>query len=386
MPSAPSCCRARPPRARSPTPCCRCSTRTARRRGVSAPVSRKCGSGSAPRGRRTAWRSWPRSCCGEAALGRAARGRDRTRARPIAGRDLAHPCARRRAPVGAAEGAAAVRVRAMAQSHSALAVPPPARGRRAAHQPAPRRRLPGGSGPALGLPLGARLHQPGRRCRTARHRAGAAGGRGGGGDARRAARPRRAGATRRGGRGAARGRPLASDRRPAVLSVVAPHVGPHVYPQALRHGGGRVRPGGGGRRGQGGAAPGDDGRRGRPPRGDAPGMRRHSFHRLARWLWQSRGLPARTVRGVLLPLSVLYGAVVWVRAVLYRVGLLTAQPLPLPAVAVGNRAVGGAGQTPPPAWIATFYATRGRGPGILLRGYGGDETRVHERLVPGAVV
>ena len=115
-------------------------------------------------------------------------------------------------------------------------------------------------------------------------------------------------------------------------------------------------------------------------------MRRHSLHRLARWLWQSRGLPARTVRGVLLPLSVLYGAVVWVRAVLYRVGLLTAQPLPLPAVAVGNRAVGGAGKTPLAAWIATFYATRGRVPGILLRGYGGDETRVHERLVPGAVV
>ena len=115
-------------------------------------------------------------------------------------------------------------------------------------------------------------------------------------------------------------------------------------------------------------------------------MRQHPLHRLARWLWQSRNALARTVRAALLPLSALYGAVVWVRAALYRVGLLTPRPLPLPSVAVGNRAVGGAGKTPLAAWIAAFYAARGRTPGILLRGHGGDEPRVHERLVPGAVV
>ena len=115
-------------------------------------------------------------------------------------------------------------------------------------------------------------------------------------------------------------------------------------------------------------------------------MRLDPLHHLARWLWHSRGLPARGARVALLPLSALYGAVVWTRAALYRVGLLTPRRLPLPAVAVGNRAVGGAGKTPLAAWIAAFYAARGRVPGILLRGYGGDEPRVHERLVPGAVV
>ncbi len=115
-------------------------------------------------------------------------------------------------------------------------------------------------------------------------------------------------------------------------------------------------------------------------------MRQQPLHRLARWLWQSRNPLARTIRAALLPLSALYGAVVWVRAALYRVGVLTPRPLPLPAVAVGNRAVGGAGKTPLAAWIAEFYTARGRVPGILLRGYGGDEARVHERLVPGAVV
>jgi tetraacyldisaccharide 4'-kinase len=48
--------------------------------------------------------------------------------------------------------------------------------------------------------------------------------------------------------------------------------------------------------------------------------------------------------------------------------------------------VGGTGKTPLVAWIAEHCLARGRKPGILLRGYGGDEPLVHERLVPGAVV
>jgi len=74
------------------------------------------------------------------------------------------------------------------------------------------------------------------------------------------------------------------------------------------------------------------------------------------------------------------------RAAAYRRGWLATKRLPLPAVAVGNLAVGGAGKTPLAAWVAAFYAQRGLRPGILLRGYGADEHRVHERLVPRAVV
>jgi tetraacyldisaccharide 4'-kinase len=97
-------------------------------------------------------------------------------------------------------------------------------------------------------------------------------------------------------------------------------------------------------------------------------------------------LTARLARGALLPLAALYRAVVVTRAAAYRRGWLAARPLPLPTVAVGNLAVGGAGKTPFAAWVAGFYAKKGLRPGILLRGYGGDEHRVHERLVPGAVV
>jgi tetraacyldisaccharide 4'-kinase len=60
--------------------------------------------------------------------------------------------------------------------------------------------------------------------------------------------------------------------------------------------------------------------------------------------------------------------------------------LPLPSVAVGNLTVGGSGKTPIAIWIARHYAARGITPGILLRGYGDDETLVHERAVPEAKV
>ena len=109
-------------------------------------------------------------------------------------------------------------------------------------------------------------------------------------------------------------------------------------------------------------------------------------HRVARWLWWNRGAPARAARGVLLPFAFLYRTVMVTRATAYRRGWLRQRRLPLPAVAVGNLSVGGAGKTPLAAWIAAFFDRRGMKPGILLRGHGGDEARVHARLVPGAIV
>ena len=109
-------------------------------------------------------------------------------------------------------------------------------------------------------------------------------------------------------------------------------------------------------------------------------------HRVAHWLWWSRGVPARIARGALIPFALVYRSVMALRAAAYRRGWLHQQRLPLPTVAVGNLAIGGAGKTPLAAWIAAQFARRGAKPGILLRGYGGDEQRVHERLVPGAVV
>jgi len=111
-----------------------------------------------------------------------------------------------------------------------------------------------------------------------------------------------------------------------------------------------------------------------------------SAQRIAQWIWWSGAAPARAARGVLLPVAFLYRTIMSARASAYSRGWLRQRPLPLPAIAVGNLAVGGAGKTPLAAWIAAFFASRGVKPGVLLRGYRGDEQAVHQRLVPDAVV
>jgi len=114
--------------------------------------------------------------------------------------------------------------------------------------------------------------------------------------------------------------------------------------------------------------------------------RRGDTHRMVRWLWTSRRPDARLARLALLPVSGLWHGAMAARGLAYRQGWLAVQDLPLPAVAVGNLTVGGSGKTPIAIWIARHYVSRGLVPGILLRGYGRDETLVHRHAVPEAVV
>jgi tetraacyldisaccharide 4'-kinase len=114
--------------------------------------------------------------------------------------------------------------------------------------------------------------------------------------------------------------------------------------------------------------------------------RRGDTHRVMRWLWTSRRADARLARLALLPVSGLWRVAVGARRTAYRQGWLPVHDLPLPSVAVGNLTVGGSGKTPIAIWIARHYVARGLRPGILLRGYGGDETLVHQHSVPEAIV
>lgn len=114
--------------------------------------------------------------------------------------------------------------------------------------------------------------------------------------------------------------------------------------------------------------------------------RRGDRHRLIRWLWTSRRLDARAARAALVPVSLLWKGAMSLRALAFRRGWLASHPLGLPSVAVGNLTVGGSGKTPIAGWIARHYVSRGLVPGILLRGYGGDEARLHAEEVPEAVV
>lgn len=104
------------------------------------------------------------------------------------------------------------------------------------------------------------------------------------------------------------------------------------------------------------------------------------------WLWGNRSLRARLTRFSLLPPSIMYRLGMAVRTKAYGIGLLATRSAPVPIVAVGNLTVGGSGKTPMTSWIARWYADRGLQPGIVLRGYGGDEAHVHRLLVESAIV
>ncbi len=75
--------------------------------------------------------------------------------------------------------------------------------------------------------------------------------------------------------------------------------------------------------------------------------------------------------GLLLPLSWLFGLVVWIRRALYRFGLKKTHHFSIPVIVVGNITVGGTGKTPFVIWLANFLKTQGFRPGIVSRGYGG---------------
>ena len=114
--------------------------------------------------------------------------------------------------------------------------------------------------------------------------------------------------------------------------------------------------------------------------------RRGDAHRLIRWLWTSRRTDARLARLCLLPFAGVWRLGVAARNLGFDRKWLPVRDLPLPAVGVGNLTVGGSGKTPIASWIAAHYASRGLVPGVLLRGYGGDEVLVHRRQVPSARV
>ena len=73
----------------------------------------------------------------------------------------------------------------------------------------------------------------------------------------------------------------------------------------------------------------------------------------------------------LLPLSVLFGALVKLRRAAYRLRLLPARRFAVPVLVVGNITVGGTGKTPLVIWLADYLRSHGWSPGIVSRGYGG---------------
>ena len=100
-------------------------------------------------------------------------------------------------------------------------------------------------------------------------------------------------------------------------------------------------------------------------------------------VWTGRGKRARAIRTLLAPAAALYGAVIATRGKLYDSGILRATGFSVPVLSIGNLSVGGTGKTPVAAWFARRFSEKGAAPAIVLRGYGGDEVIVHERLNEG---
>ncbi len=103
-------------------------------------------------------------------------------------------------------------------------------------------------------------------------------------------------------------------------------------------------------------------------------------------VWTGRGKLARAIRASLTPAEALYGAVIATRGKLYDWGIFRATEFSVPVLSVGNLSVGGTGKTPVAAWFAHRFSEKGATPAIVLRGYGGDEIIVHERLNEGIPV
>jgi tetraacyldisaccharide 4'-kinase len=91
---------------------------------------------------------------------------------------------------------------------------------------------------------------------------------------------------------------------------------------------------------------------------------------LAQWLEQQwyRWTPWHVL---LLPVSLLFGAVAALRRSLYRLGILRVVKLPVPVIIVGNIGVGGTGKTPLVIALSRLLREQGFKPGIISRGYRG---------------
>lgn len=94
------------------------------------------------------------------------------------------------------------------------------------------------------------------------------------------------------------------------------------------------------------------------------------MHRpLHQWLpeqWLGRGLAVQCLR----PLSWLYGAVLGLRQLAYRLGWQVAQRVPATVIVVGNVVAGGAGKTPTTIALVRHLRQSGWSVGVVSRGHG----------------
>lgn len=75
------------------------------------------------------------------------------------------------------------------------------------------------------------------------------------------------------------------------------------------------------------------------------------------------------LRKILLPFSLFYGLIIWLRNIFYDTGLIKSKSFPVPVICVGNLSVGGTGKTPMIEYLLGFLLPQYR-TATLSRGYG----------------
>ena len=73
---------------------------------------------------------------------------------------------------------------------------------------------------------------------------------------------------------------------------------------------------------------------------------------------------------LLVPLSLIYLLIIFVRKLLYKLSILKSYKIRVPVVIVGNINLGGTGKTPLALWILEKLLIKGLHPGLISRGYG----------------
>jgi tetraacyldisaccharide 4'-kinase len=97
--------------------------------------------------------------------------------------------------------------------------------------------------------------------------------------------------------------------------------------------------------------------------------------------WRHRG----SLAWLLWPLSVPYGLLVRLRKLMYGLGWLASERLPVPVLVVGNVVAGGAGKTPVVMAVVQHLQARGIRAGVISRGYGRLSRKCLE-VLPDSVV
>jgi len=105
---------------------------------------------------------------------------------------------------------------------------------------------------------------------------------------------------------------------------------------------------------------------------------RNALARLFNHIWYGRSI----LGYLLLPLALIYQVITAIRQIAYQQGWLDIHFFDVPVIIVGNITVGGTGKTPLVIWLVEYLRSQGYKPGIIMRGYGGRDSRFVQQVRP----